>query len=122
MKYEWQEGMREISGFSMLKIKHPFNDEMMDGKGYEDTCRAMLKAGCEWLEKHPKAKLTFKEFENVTGFTSPENRSSKSLESCLVKAAKGDCTGAQMQAVVHHLMFIKKFGWGKYVETMKDLE
>lgn len=47
-KYEYTEGMGEISGF---------------GGDYEQQCRAMVIAGVEWFDEHPDANPRFRGWE-----------------------------------------------------------
>lgn len=103
MAYEWEQGMGEISGF---------------GGGYENTCRAMVKAGCDWLDAHPGADPKFHSYKGVYGIISEDNKDAKDLTEAIVKAAAGDCTGAMHQAAVSHVLAIRKLGWKAYVKEM----
>ncbi len=99
-------GISDISGF---------------GGHYEATCQNMLQSGYEWLEankdKIPKLKgMTYKQ---VYGIFEPNSKESKELSECVVKAAKGDCTGAMHQAVMSHLFFIAFNGVEKWKREAK---
>lgn len=107
MKYEWQEGMGEVSGF---------------GGGYEAACRAMVKAGCDWLDAHPEAEPKFHGYTNIYGVISEDNDDAKSLSAAVVAGSGGDCTGAMHQATVSACLYIRKNGWEKYVEEMSKPE
>ncbi len=105
--YEFTPEMGEISGF---------------GGGYEETCRAMLKAGLEWLDANPKADPQFHGYKNVYGIISEDNADAKALSKAAVAAADDDCTGAMHQAVITSVFWIRKNGWEKYVEVMSKEE
>lgn len=102
-KYDFTSSMGEISGF---------------GGGYEATCRAMLKAGLEWFDLHPDAKPMFHKFEGVYGIIAEENQDAKDLSEAVVRGGGDDCTGAMHQAVISHVLFIKKNGWDEFVKKM----
>lgn len=106
-KYEWRDGMGEVSGF---------------GGGYEATCRAMVAAGVEWSDAHPEASPQFQGFQGVYGVLMEDNDDAKSLSEAVVAAANGECTGAMHQATIGHVLFIRKNGWEKYVEEMSKPE
>ena len=98
-KYQFTDKMGEISGF---------------GGGYEEACRAMVVAGLEWCDKHPKADISYKEYKNIYGLTTGESDDCKKMEDAM-SAVNDGCSGAQMQACKSHIMFIRKNGWDKYV-------
>lgn len=102
-KYEFTKEMGEISGM---------------GGGYEETCRNMLKAGLEWFDETPKADPKFKGFKNVYGVILEDNEDAEALSKAVVDGSGGDCTGAMHQAVISAVLYVKKNGWGKYVEEM----
>ncbi len=106
MKYDYSKIKREISGF---------------GGGYEAACRAMVVAGLQWLDEHPNADVSYKEYENVYGLTTGESDDCKLMEKAMLAVNDG-CSGAQMQASKSHIMFIHKNGWDKYVEEMNAKE
>jgi hypothetical protein len=105
-KYQFQEGMQEISGF---------------GGGYEDACRKMVVAGLEWWDAHPDADVSYKEYKNIYGLTTGESDDCKLMEKAMLESVP-DCSGAMMQASKGHIMFIHKNGWDKYVEEMSKPE
>jgi hypothetical protein len=100
-KYEWQEGMGEISGF---------------GGGYETTCRNMLIAGLEWLDKNPEANPLFHGYKGIYGVISEDNEDAKELTRVVIDASGNDCTGAMHQAVISSILWIKNHSWDEYVK------
>lgn len=104
-KYEFTPEMGEISGF---------------GGGYETACRAMLKAGLEWLDAHPEADPQFHGYKNVYGIIAEDNDDAKALSEAVVAPTGGDCTGAMHQAVVSSCLWIRKNGWDAYVKAMSE--
>lgn len=103
MTHEFTKKMKEISGF---------------GGGYEESCRKMILAGVEWLESNPESSPKFSTLKDVFGIVCDENDDAKELENVIVSSVP-DCTGAMVQAVIGHLMFIKDNGWDRYVEEME---
>lgn len=103
-KFEYSKGCTEISGF---------------GGGYEEICRKMVIAGMEWLDSHPKAKISYKEYKNIYGITTGESKDCKKMQDVMLKASDNDCTGAMMQATLSHVMYAHKNGWEKYISEMK---
>lgn len=101
--YEFTKEMGEISGF---------------GGGYENCCRAMLKAGLEWFDANPGADPQFHGWKGVYGLIEEDNEDAKALSKAVVEGAGGDCTGAMHQAVISSIFWIKRNGWDKYVERM----
>lgn len=106
-KYSFDNIKREISGF---------------GGGYEETCRKMVVAGMEFFDENPTAKVTFKQYKNITGMTTDENDDCKKLQAVMLKASGDDCTGAMMQACLNHVMYAHVNGWEKYTEEMNKKE
>lgn len=107
MKYKFTDKMDEISGFH---------------GSYEEGCRSMVCAGADFLDKYPNIELIFEDFERIFGLINSKNDASEKILDYMVEAAKklGDCpTGAMVHCAVHHIMFIKKNGWDKYVEEME---
>ena|ERR1035437_10882903 len=102
-KYQFSKEMNEISGF---------------GGGYEKACRNMVVAGLEWLDEHPNADISYKEYKNIYGLTAEETDDCKEMEKAMLTVNDG-CSGAQMQACKGHITYIKKNGWDKYIEEMK---
>ena len=105
-KYEFEDGMRKISGFS---------------DDYENACRTMLKTGLEWFDKHPDAEPLYKGFKNIYGVIIQDNEDAKTL-SKVVTDAVDDCTGAMHQAVISHILWIKGNSWEEYVIQMKSIK
>lgn len=103
-KYVFEEGMAEISGM---------------GGGYEQACRDMLKAGLDYWDKHPKLNPKFREYEGIYGIISEDNKDAEVLSKVVVDVV-GDCTGAMHQAVITSIFIIRKNGWKKYAEGMKE--
>lgn len=111
-KYEWLPQMGEISGF---------------GGTYEDACRIMVRAGCEWLDAHPAADPQFRGYRGVYGVLSQDNDDAAALSRAMVAAADakypdGGVTGAMHQATVSHVLFIRKNGWDRYVAELVSRE
>lgn len=102
-KYEFEDGMTEISGM---------------GGTYEKACRKMVKAGMEWFDKHPKANPLFSGYEEICGIIYSDNEDAKKLSDVVGTVVDG-CSGAQHQAAIGHIMHAHKVGWVKYVEEMK---
>jgi hypothetical protein len=104
MKYEFTDDMREISGL---------------GGDYERCCRAMVVAGCHWLDEHSQAEPKFHGYKQVYGIIEVDNQDAKELSNAMVAVTEGfGATGAMHQAAVGHVLHIKKVGWDKYVEEM----
>lgn len=112
--YEFTDEMGEISGF---------------GGSYELDCRAMLKAGLEWLDENPQTDPQFHGYKNVYGIISEDNDDAKALTKATMDAkiikdngktirCGDEATGAMHQAVISSIFWIRKNGWQKYVETM----
>lgn len=102
-KYQYNEGCREISGF---------------GGGYEDACRKMVIAGMEWWDEHPDAKVTYGQYENITGLTVNESDDCKALQNHMNEAIDKKATGAMMQAATNHVTAAHRLGWEKYLTEM----
>ena len=93
------------------------------GGGYEEACQNMVRAGLEWLEKHPEAKIEFTQYKNIAGIVSGENKDTLALEDYMVeKGAKGDATGAMVQWTLNHVRGIHENGWDWYVKKLEDRE
>ena len=102
--YEWTPEMGEVSGF---------------GGGYEETCRAMVKAGCQWFDSHPDADPQFTGYKNIYGIITEDNEDAKALSKAVVAGANEDCTGAMHQATVGTCLWIRKNGWLAYMKEME---
>jgi hypothetical protein len=98
---EWVEGMGEISGF---------------GGSYEEACRQMVRQGLRWFDDHPDARPVFQGFKNVFGLITDENEDAKALSAAICAGAEP--TGAMHQAVVNHVLAIRRMGWDVYVAEM----
>jgi hypothetical protein len=107
MEYVYHKDAGEISGF---------------GGGYEEDCRNMVIAGMKWLETHPDAKLSYKEFKNVYGLTTDQSPDLEEMQKVINEAIGNEATGAMMQACTGHIMAAKKMGWGAYMEKMVEKE
>jgi hypothetical protein len=102
-KYQFTKDMAELSGF---------------GGGYEQACRNMVVAGCEWFDKHKRANPKFEGLKNIYGLTFSKSKSAKSLEKAIIKVNKG-ATGAQFEKSLQHVFYIQDAGWEKYVKESK---
>ena len=115
--YDFTESMGEISGF---------------GGSYEDSCRAMLKAGLEYLDEYPKCDPQFRVFKNVYGLCAEDNDDAKDLTRAIMNAEIQDngqtircgdeATGAMHHAVIRAIMWIRKNGWDAYVVAMSKTD
>jgi hypothetical protein len=105
-KYDWQPGMGEISGF---------------GGDYETMCRAMVKAGCLWLDAHPGAVLAFKGYQGVFGYIASSSPDAEALSKAITEPCP-DCSGAMHHAAVNACLFIRDKGWDAYVAEMTRRE
>lgn len=102
-------------------MERKYTDKMdVSGMGgaYEDACRAMILAGCDWLDAHPDAVPKFASLQGVFGYVKEENEDAESLSEA-VAAACDDCTGAMHHQALLHVWFIKQNGWDKYTEEME---
>lgn len=116
-KYEWREGMGEISGF---------------GGSYEAACRAMLASTLEFWDTQPEEfNPIYEQYENVTGIAIDKNEDAKRLDEAMLAAefigphgtpqrAGEGASGAMHQAVVNHAFFIRANGWEAYVEALRE--
>lgn len=106
IEYRHTIDMGQISGFS---------------GSYENTCQDMLNAGVHWImeKKMSGNDLKAHTLNGVYGIIMPENDAAKELEAVLVAAAKGDCTGAMMQAVMTRCIYIAHYGWEKYCAEIR---
>lgn len=105
-KYTYKNIEREISGF---------------GGGYEKSCRNMVIAGMEWLDAHPEAKPTFKQYANVYGITAEENNDMEAMQAAMLRVCD-DCTGAMMQACTNHVLKAREVGWEEYTRLMNEAD
>ena len=105
--FEWDDSMREISGF---------------GGGYEKICRTMVSQGCAWWSKHPECEPSVSSFEGITGVATTENVDAKNLEIAMMEGID-DCTGAMHQYCLHHIFYWKKLGsWEVYKKEMTSIK
>ncbi len=108
--YDWRDGMDEISGM---------------GGSYEEGCRVMVKAGCEYLDAHPGADPQFHGFAGIYGVIAADNDDATALSGAMIAAADaafpdGGVTGAMHQAAVTAVLFIRANGWETYVAHMSE--
>lgn len=116
-KYDWREGMDEISGF---------------GEEYEAACRSMLIRTLDFWDEQPEDfDPKYHSYENITGVMVDDNDDAKLLDKAMMDAEIvfgngerercGDgASGAMHQAVVSHAFFARANGWEKYVEHMSS--
>ena len=105
-KYSYDQIKREISGM---------------GGGYEEACRKMVIAGMEWLDEHPGADISYKEYKNIYGITTGESDDCKAMQKHMNEAIDNEASGAMMQACSSHILAAKKMGWDGYVAKMNEL-
>lgn len=102
MIYQWDPGMKSVlSGNSDVE---------------EKKCQRMIVAGCEWLDKHPKATPSFNKIGNLYA---EENQDAIDLSDVIIQAAGDECPGVLHQAAVSNILLIRKLGWKAYVKEMK---
>lgn len=81
-----------------------FTDDMGEvsgyGADYEESCRAMLRAGLVWLEENPHGDLA-------------------EVEPVMMNACSG-ATPNMRKIVGGQLSWIHQHGWPAYVEQMRD--
>ncbi|HTG26082.1 MAG TPA: hypothetical protein VK681_39155 [Reyranella sp.] len=105
---EWTPEMGEISGM---------------GGGYEDTCRAMVKAGVEWMEAHPEADPQFQGYPGIYGVITEENQAAKDLTAAVIAAAEPfGATGAMHQATIGHILAFRRLGAEEYCRSLRERE
>lgn len=104
--YEWQEGMREITGM---------------GEKLDKECQKMFKAGMEWFDRNPDADPKFSHNPEIFGIVWGENEDAQALHDAIV-AAVDDCSGAAFQVTLGHILQCHKNGWEWYVAEMKKAE
>jgi hypothetical protein len=106
-KYRRTADMVEISGF---------------GGDYEDACNSMFEAGMEHMVANGlEGKVSVLTSENIYGVFFPGNEATESLSKA-VEAARPDCSGAMLYAVMNHLAYVAKNGWEKYCEESRRLK
>lgn len=107
MEYKYTDDMREISGF---------------GGAYEEACRQMVIAGMQWFDLNPKASVSFKEYENVTGLTFDETDDCKALQKHMNAAIGDSASGAMMHYCLSHVLGAQKIGWEEYQRKLRALK
>lgn len=106
-KFQWNEAMREISGF---------------GGSYEQACRAMISAGMEYLDARSDADPKFSEYSNIVGIINADNDEAKALEKHMVEACGDESpTGAMVHYSVNHVLKARELGWEAYVRMMVEM-
>lgn len=98
MSFEWQPGMRNITG--------------TEGD-CEEACRKMLQAACEWLVGHPSAELRY----GPSGF--PESADARDLHAAVFDASS-DFFGVVGNLATTHARFVHINGWDAYVAVMQE--
>jgi len=83
-------------------------------EAYEAACQRMLIAGLRFIEENPDLKPEIQTLKNVIGISSPTNEDGKRLTDAIAEAVP-DCTGAMMQAVLSHALYIRKNGREKWL-------
>jgi len=106
-KYKFTEEMGEISGF---------------GGSYEMGCRVMLDAGLQWIDKQAETDLKFSGYENIYGIVIADSEDAKKLHKAMTPDILNEygVTGAMMQAVTNHILYIKRTSWEEYIKEMTD--
>lgn len=97
--------MGELSGF---------------GDGYEDLCRAMLRAGLQWLDDHPNV-VVIRGIDGVLGFAGGDPDDDVNGLLALLYEAGGSKTSVRMvEVVTHALGYVLDNGWPAFVVAMKQ--
>jgi len=106
LAYEWTEDMAELSGF---------------GGDYERSCRAMVKAGLEWWDLHPKAEPRFKGRRGANGLINEDNHDAQSLTAVMMDAAQGfgGPTGVMLSACLGAVFRVRQNGWEAYADELR---
>jgi hypothetical protein len=87
------------------------------GGGYEITCQLMLQQGLAYVKEHPDFDPRFMGFQGIYGILMDDNADAKALSTAITFGVDG-CTGAQHQAVIGHLLHIKKVGWDQHLQDV----
>jgi len=107
---------------TMKRIKDDKQFETIDISGmsgsYEWGCQAMLQAGVKYLSEQPDFHFDYKGFKNVYGVCWTDTPWGKDLDKAITDAVSGDCTGAMHQAVIAHLIYIHKHGYGAWLKSV----
>jgi hypothetical protein len=102
--YEWEEGMCNIIGENTEED--------------EKEARYMLKKGLEWFDRNPNATPQFKSYKEIKGLIVDDNMQAAEL----LQDMTGDINtirAANLNVIINHLFYIRKFGWEAYVKEMK---
>lgn len=124
---DWPTLAGEISGFGS------------ENPGYETSCRRMVLAAADWLERNPRVFLDWRERRpKIAGVPSdqvfiaaawedvirPQNQRTRELLDLMHRACcgdQGDRAGpsyAMMAKALEHARYIKANGWDAYVAMM----
>jgi len=90
------------------------------GSGYENACQEMLKAGRDYLDKHPNIDLKFKQNKDIWGIIISENKEGETFMDYLDNVIGNQSSGAMIQCVVNHLMFIRKNGYEQWLTSCRE--
>lgn len=104
LAYDWTEDMGEVTGF---------------GGAYELAARAMVRAGLEWWDRHPKADPCFKSFRDEHGLVDCNNPDAQALLEVMVKAAFGGHTGVMVSACLGVVFWVRRNGWEAYADELR---
>jgi len=102
--YAWQPGMAEISGYG--------EEGDPQGVAYEETCRAMVRRGMQWMDAHPDADPCF-------GSDGTKNSDAIEFSQALVDGSQDEATGAMFTKTAEICLWAKENGWDAYVALMR---
>lgn len=103
MAYEWSEDMAGVSG---------------DDTGtYELGCRAMVKAGLEWWDRHPDADPRMPGL----GGASEANEDALALKASMVAAVFQSSTtsGLMVRGCLAAVLWVRRNGWEAYCDRLR---
>ena len=106
--YEWEKGMRPI--------KHYSPDQFVKN---ECLCQRMVKIGCEWLDKHPKADPKFGSYWSDLTNLAPVNKAAHAICKAIEVVYEGkENDGGDVVAALCCILAIKDRSWKYFVKRM----
>lgn len=89
----------------------------------EETCRAMVIAGVQYLDAHPNLDPVFNEFDGYEGLMVTANEEADRLVRVL--QAVGGNAKIPMRLftlIIRHTLAAKSLGWEEYARAMRGLK